>query len=85
VVEPPPLPARLTRITDAVAVGSALWALAAVGFFVAALAGGRPLDIWFITCVVGAALGGLGYGIFRWQRAAARRGSRTAQRGLENA
>jgi len=85
VVDPPPLPARLTRITDAVAVGSALWALAAAGLVVAALVGARPLDIWFTTCVVGAALGGLGYGIFRWQRAAARRGSRTAQQGLENA
>jgi hypothetical protein len=85
VVNPPPLPARLTRITDAVAVGSALWTLAALGLLVAALVGARPLDIWFTTCVVGAALGGLGYGIFRWQRAAARRGSRTAQQGLENA
>ena len=84
-VDPPPLPARLTRITDAVAVGSALWALAAVGLFVASLVGARPLDIWFTTCVVGAALGGLGYAVFRWQRAAARRGSRTAQQGLENA
>ncbi|MGI5127123.1 DUF2530 domain-containing protein [Pseudonocardia sp. CA-107938] len=84
-VDPPPLPARLTRITDAVAVGSALWALAAAALFVASLTGGRPLDIWFVTCLVGTALGGLGYGIFRWQRAAARRGSRTAQQGLENA
>jgi len=85
VVDPPPLPARLTRLTDAVAVGSALWALAAVGLFIAWLAGARPLDVWFVTCVVGTALGGLGYAVFRWQRAAARRGSRTAQQGLENA
>jgi hypothetical protein len=85
VVDPPPLPARLTRMTDALAVGSTLWALAAAGLLVASLVGARPLDIWFTTCVVGTALGGLGYGIFRWQRAAARRGSRTAQQGLENA
>jgi Protein of unknown function (DUF2530). len=85
VVDPPPLPARFTRVTDVVAIGSALWALAAVGFFLAWLFGGRPLDIWFVTCVVGAALGGVGYGIFRWQRSAARRGSRTAQQGLEDA
>jgi hypothetical protein len=43
----------------------------------------RPLDIWFTTCLAGAFLGAVGYGIFAWQRAAARRGSRTAQDGLE--
>jgi hypothetical protein len=42
------------------------------------------LDIWFTTCVTGAVLGGIGFGIFRWQRAAARRGSRLAQRGLDH-
>jgi hypothetical protein len=84
VVDPPPLPARLTRLPDVVAVGSGLWALGAVALFVAWLAGARPLDIWFVTCVVGAALGGLGYAVYRWQRAASRRGSRTAQSGLEH-
>jgi Protein of unknown function (DUF2530) len=34
--------------------------------------------------VTGMALGGLGIAIFSWQRAAARRGSRTAQQGLED-
>jgi hypothetical protein len=66
-----------------VAVGSALWLLGALGLLVAWLVVGRPLDIWFITCVTGAALGGFGYAIFRWQRSAARRGSRTAQPGVE--
>jgi hypothetical protein len=31
--------------------------------------------------VAGVLLGGVGHGIISWQRAAARRGSRTAQRG----
>jgi len=83
VVDPPPLPQRLTRPADVVAAGTAAWLVATVVLFVAWLAGERPLDIWFGTCVVGVALGGVGYAVFRWQRAAARRGSRTAQRGLE--
>ena len=42
---------------------------------------GPPLLL--TTCLVGAGLGGVGWAIFAWQRAAARRGSRTAQSGLE--
>ena len=80
---PPPLPPRLTQVRTVVAVGSALWLVAAAGLLVAALLGLRPLDIWFTTCLAGALLGGIGYGIFTWQRAAARRGSRTAQQGLD--
>jgi hypothetical protein len=64
-------------------VGSVLWLLAAAVLHIAALAGVRPLDIWFTSCLAGAFLGAVGYGIFAWQRAAARRGSRTAQQGLE--
>jgi hypothetical protein len=60
-----------------------LWLLGAAALLLAWLVAGRPLDIWFTTCVAGAVLGGVGYGIFSWQRAAARRGSRTAQRGVE--
>jgi hypothetical protein len=81
---PPPLPARFTSAADVIGIGSALWLLAAVALLVAWLAGARELDIVFLTCVVGAALGGVGFGIFRWQRAAARRGSRTAQVGLDD-
>lgn len=66
-----------------VGLGSALWALGALALLAAWLVGGRPLDVWFFTCVAGAILGGIGYGIFSWQRAAARRGSRGAQRGLD--
>ena len=66
-----------------VAVGSLLWLAGAVALLVAALVGGRPLGIWFTTCLAGVVVGGIGWGIYSWQRAAARRGSRTAQRGLD--
>jgi Flp pilus assembly protein TadB len=61
-----------------VGLGSLAWAVAAVVLLVA---GGTGTP--FVVCVVGAVLGGLGYAVFRWQRAAARRGSRTAQQGLD--
>jgi len=62
-----------------VGVGSALWALGAAGLLITGQAPGVP----FATCLAGAVLGGVGWGIFRWQRAAARRGSRGAQQGLD--
>jgi hypothetical protein len=66
-----------------VGAGTALWLLSGLGLFAAHLVSGRPLDIWFGSCLTGVALGGLGIAIFSWQRAAARRGSRTAQEGLD--
>jgi hypothetical protein len=83
VISPPPLSPRLSRPAVVAVVGSVLWLVAAVVLLVAALLGVRPLDIWFTTCLAGVLLGAVGYGIFAWQRAAARRGSRTAQQGLE--
>lgn len=82
-IDPPSLPARLSRMTTVIAVGMTLWAAGAVALLAAHLLVGRALDGWFTTCVTGALLGGLGWGIFAWQRAAARRGSRSAQPGLE--
>lgn len=70
-------------MSTVVAVGTGLWALAAVILLAAHLLTGRPLDTWFNVCVTGALLGGVGWAIFSWQRAAARRGSRTAQPGVE--
>ena len=81
--EPPPLPHRFTDLSTVVGIGSALWLLGAVALLVASLVADRPLDTWFVTCVTGVALGGVGIGIYSWQRAAARRGSRTAQDGLD--
>jgi hypothetical protein len=83
VISPPPLPPALTRVPVVAAVGGVLWLVAAAALLVAALLGLRPLDIWFTASLAGAFLGAVGYGIFAWQRAAARRGSRTAQQGLE--
>ncbi|MFB9745569.1 DUF2530 domain-containing protein [Pseudonocardia sulfidoxydans] len=79
---PPALPQRLSDVSVIAPIGTILWLLGAVALYVAHVTTGRPLDIWFTTCVAGAVLGAIGYGIFRWQRAAARRGSRTAQEGL---
>jgi protein-S-isoprenylcysteine O-methyltransferase Ste14 len=67
-----------------VGAGTVLWLLGAVALLVARLVGDRPLDVWFATCVTGVLLGGVGVAIFSWQRAAARRGSRTAQDGLDD-
>ena len=64
--------------------GTALWLLGAVALLVARVVVGRPLDVWFTTCVTGVLLGGVGVAIFSWQRAASRRGSRTAQQGLDD-
>jgi len=82
-VEPPALPRSTSDITLVVAIGTLAWLTGAAVLFLAHLVGGRPLDVWFATCLVGAGLGALGFGIFTWQRAAARRGSRLAQDGLD--
>ncbi|HVL83551.1 MAG TPA: DUF2530 domain-containing protein [Pseudonocardia sp.] len=82
-IDPPPVPRRLHDVPTVVAVGSGLWLAGALALLVAWFVGGRPLDVWFTTCLAGALLGAIGYGIFAWQRAAVRRGSRMAQDGLE--
>ncbi|MEJ2858301.1 MULTISPECIES: DUF2530 domain-containing protein [unclassified Saccharothrix] len=76
---PPPLPARLTDPVPAIAAGTTLWFLA----FVAILLFARDQTTLLWTCAAGCGLGFIGYGIFRWQRSAARKGSRTAQQGLD--
>lgn len=82
---PPPLPNRFSDMYTVVGAGTVLWLVGAVALLVAHLVTGRPLDVWFATCVAGVLLGGVGVAIFSWQRAAARRGSRTAQQGLDDA
>jgi hypothetical protein len=82
VYDPPPAPPRLLDVPTVVAVVTGLWFLAWAGLLIAHLGAGRPLDIWFATTLTGWLLGLLGYAVFSWQRRAARRGSRTAQRGL---
>ena len=73
----PPLPPAFTRMRTVIGIGTLLWLAAAV---IAGVTGSQQA---LATCLVGAGLGGVGWAIFAWQRAAARRGSRTAQRGLE--
>ena len=80
--DPPPLLRHLDDMRLVVAVGTGLWLLGALALLAAWLLAGRPLDLWFTTCVAGVVLGAVGIGIFSWQRAAARRGSRTAQQGV---
>lgn len=80
--EPPHLPPRLADPTPVIAIGMALWLLLALGLLAARVVADRPLDEWFWASLWGLALGVLGYSLFRWQRASARRGSRGAQQGL---
>ena len=74
---PPPLRRSLTDPAPVVLVGT----LAVLLAFVSMLLVGAPA-LWTWSCLAGVGLGFFGYGVFRWQRAAARRGSRTAQEGL---
>lgn len=75
---PPDLPGALLDPRPVIAAGALLWALAALGAFtIPALHGWRP------TTVAGLGVGVFGLSLFLWQRAAARRGARGAQTGLE--
>jgi hypothetical protein len=61
-----------------IAVGAALWALAAIAAFsVPALHSWRPITL------AGLGVGVFGLSLFLWQRSAARRGARGAQTGLD--
>jgi Protein of unknown function (DUF2530) len=83
VLDPPPLAPSLTRMRTVVGVGTLLWLVAAAAALVAILVGAPVPHLVLSTCVVGAALGGVGWAVFAWQRSAARRGSRTAQQGVD--
>ena len=75
---PPPLPPALLNPRPVIAVGALLWALAAIAAFtVPALQSWRPIT------VAGLGVGVFGLSLFLWQRAAARRGSRGAQTGMD--
>jgi hypothetical protein len=68
------LPKRLTDLTPVVIVGMVSWAVAlAVLLFTTS-------GLWVQTTLAGIGLGFIGLGIIGWQRAAARRGSKSAQR-----
>lgn len=73
----PPLPPRLADPRPVVGVGIGAWFAGAVA---AAASGHTGTVLW--TCLAGGGLGFVGFAIMQWQRSAARRGSRSAQRGL---
>jgi hypothetical protein len=76
---PPALPAALSDPQPVIVVGALLWVLAAIAAFtVPALHDWRPITL------AGLGVGVLGTSIFSWQRAAARRGARGAQSGLDH-
>ena len=76
--EPPPLPSALLQVWPFVAVGFLGWLIAAaLSFAVPALQSWRPVTLG------GLGVGLIGTSIFAWQLAAARRGARGAQAGLE--
>ncbi|MBE9374023.1 DUF2530 domain-containing protein [Saccharopolyspora sp. HNM0983] len=77
----PRLPHKLIDPTPVVLAGTLLWTAGAVWFGVDAAAGGQ-WSIQFWTSAAGTGLGVIGFGVFRWQRSAARRGSRGSWQGL---
>ena len=79
---PKPLPKAWINPAPVFGVGIIGWLLGLVAFGVARLCFSvdNMLGIW--TCVAGMIVGAIGYGLFRWQRSAARRGSQGAQDGL---
>ncbi|BBZ71859.1 DUF2530 domain-containing protein [Mycobacterium paraseoulense] len=77
--EAPPLPPVLLNAWPFIALGALGWlAAATAAFLVPALQTWRPLTL------AGLGVGALGTGIFVLQLAAARRGERGAQTGLDN-
>ncbi|MFD8496527.1 DUF2530 domain-containing protein [Amycolatopsis sp. NPDC059657] len=70
----PELPKRLTDLTPVVIVGTVIWTVALVVLFVSSE------GVWVWTSFAGIVLGFIGLGIIWWQRSAARRGSKSAQR-----
>ena len=75
----PPLPAALLNVWPFIALGALGWVIAvAAAFLMPALQSWRPVTL------AGLGVGVLGTSIFLLQLAAARRGARGAQGGLEN-
>ncbi|WP_338889790.1 DUF2530 domain-containing protein [Rhodococcus sovatensis] len=76
--EPTELSRRLTDPAPVIALGIALWVAATVVVLI--------VDRWssaLPVCLAGIGVGTVGFVLFLVQRAAARRGSKTAQRGLD--
>ncbi|PXY32619.1 hypothetical protein BAY60_00610 [Prauserella muralis] len=71
------MPKRLAGLWAPVIIGTVLWFVAFVVLLLAGVDG-----VWRWTTLAGGGLGFVGMGIMAWQRAASRRGTRGAQRGL---
>jgi hypothetical protein len=76
--EAPPLPPKLLEVWPFIGVGFLGWLVAAVAAFVV-----PALESWRPVTLGGVGIGFVGTSIFVWQLAAARRGARGAQTGLE--
>ncbi|HTX98000.1 MAG TPA: DUF2530 domain-containing protein [Mycobacterium sp.] len=75
----PPLPPALLHVWPIVALGELGWVIAAVAAFLI-----PDLQSWRPVTLAGIGVGLLGTATFVWQLAAARRGARGAQSGLES-
>lgn len=76
-VEPPPLPARLTDPRPVIAVVTFCWAVALLAAFVV-----PDLHSWRPITLAGVGVTAFGTSLYLWQLRAARRGARGAQTGL---
>lgn len=77
---PPPLPpVRGAGLSHVLMIGTACWLVALIALLIA-LPTLRAHDalLWLWTALAGWLLGFVGLGVYGWQRAAARRGSRGA-------
>ena len=77
VPKPPPLPRGLADPRPAVGVGTVIWFAAALALL---MFGGPAAWIW--ACLAGGLLGFVGFVMIHWQRRAAQRGARSAQRDI---
>jgi hypothetical protein len=77
-LDPPMLPPALLEVWPVIGVGAVAWLVAAVAAFVV-----PGLETWRPLTLAGLGVCVLGTGIFLWQRSAARRGARGAQKGLQ--
>lgn len=76
----PALPTALLDPRPVIIVGTTAWAMAISAALLI-----PALEKWLPVSIAGCALGVLGTALFLWQRAAARRGARSAQPGLVDA
>lgn len=75
----PELPSRLVDLFPIVVVGTMLWLAGFLVLGIRCLVTGEAPNVWLWTTVAGVVISCMGLGIMSWQRAAARRGSRSAQ------